>query len=253
VFDVSTALTVMELGVGGNSGAVYIPLLPMVPKVAFPPAIPLIDQLTAGFDPSPVFALNCCCVTPGMDAPDGVTVNAVSPGPPAAPGSPGRIAWAHPPSNTTNAVSITSAERFTASPLSLRSLMAAHSPDFNCVGRFKLRRDWFWENTGVDRLALLTARPDSEQLVRCPSKFRIVLLIMIMGRVVQGGDIYGTLPTFAFGGPGDFDKNGRWIHTTSIDQSGASLAAWFGVQPASLPAILPNLANFMTPTLSFLG
>ena len=68
VSDVSTALMVMELGAGGNSGAVYIPLASMVPRVAFPPAIPLIDQFTAGFDPSPVFAVNCCCATPGMDA-----------------------------------------------------------------------------------------------------------------------------------------------------------------------------------------
>src|SRR5437879_13739382 len=45
-----------------------------------------------------------------MDVSDGVTVNAVSPGPPAAPGPPGRIAWAHPPSNTTSAASTTSAE-----------------------------------------------------------------------------------------------------------------------------------------------
>ena len=127
VFEVSTALMVMELGAGGNSGAVYIPLASMVPSVAFPPATPLIDQFTAGLDPSPVFAVNCCCATPGMDAPDGETVNAVSPGPPAAPGPPGRIAWAHPPSKTTSAVSITSAERFTAIPPSLSSLLAAIS------------------------------------------------------------------------------------------------------------------------------
>ena len=56
---------------------------------------------------------------------DGVTVNAVSPGPPAAPGPPGRIAWAHPPSNTTSAASTTSAERFTTPPLSLPGLLAA--------------------------------------------------------------------------------------------------------------------------------
>jgi len=117
VFDVSTALMVMELGAGGNSGAVYIPLASMVPRVVFPPAIPLIDQFTDGFEPSPVFAVNCCCATPGMDALDGVTINAVSPGPPGAPGPPGRIAWAHPPSNTTSAANIATAERFTASPL----------------------------------------------------------------------------------------------------------------------------------------
>src|SRR5579864_2178056 len=91
VFDVSIALMVMELGAGGNSGAVYIPLPSMIPMVAFPLAIPLIDQFTAGLDPSPVFAVNCCCATPGTVALDGVTVNAVRPGPPPAPGSPGRI------------------------------------------------------------------------------------------------------------------------------------------------------------------
>jgi hypothetical protein len=162
---------VMELDVGGNSGAVYIPLASIVPILGFPPAIPLIDQITAGFDPSPVFAVNCCCVTPGMDALGGVTVNAVSPGPP------GRIAWAQPPSNTTNAVSITSAERFTVFPLLLLRLLAAHTHDVSYFGRFKMRRDWFWENTGVDRLALLDARPDSEQLVRYTSKVRIPLLV----------------------------------------------------------------------------
>src|SRR5207253_8045746 len=125
VSDVSTALMVMELGVGGNSGAVYIPLASTVPKVAFPPAIPLIDQFTAGLDPSPVFAVYWRCATPGMDVSDGVTVTAVSPGPPAAPGPPGRIAWAHPPSNTTSAASTTSAERFTTPPLSLPGLLAA--------------------------------------------------------------------------------------------------------------------------------
>jgi hypothetical protein len=149
--DVSTALMVMELDVGGNSGAVYIPVASMVPMLGFPPAIPLIDQITAGLDPSPVFAVNCCCVTPGMDALGGVTVKAVSPGPPAAPEPPGRIAWAQPPSNTTNAVSITSAERFTASPLLLLKLLAAHTHNVNYFGRFKMRRDWFWENTGDDR------------------------------------------------------------------------------------------------------
>jgi uncharacterized protein (DUF1501 family) len=76
---------------------------------------------------------------------------------------------------------------------------------------------------------------------------------MIMGGAVVGGDIYGTLPTFTPGGPDDSGSNGRWIPTTSIDQYGATLATWFGVQASDLPAIFPNLANFMTPKLGFLG
>jgi hypothetical protein len=143
LFEVSTALMVMEFAVGGNSGAVYIPFAAMVPMLAFPPAIPLIDQSTDGFDPSPVFAVNCCCVTPGMVALGGVTVNAVNPGPPAVPGPLGRIAWAQPPSSNTNADSITSAECFTASPQINTSLLVLHPNAIKCVGRFKMRRDWF--------------------------------------------------------------------------------------------------------------
>jgi len=76
---------------------------------------------------------------------------------------------------------------------------------------------------------------------------------MIMGGAVAGGDIYGTLPTFTLGGPDDSGSNGRWIPTTSIDQYGATLATWFGVQATDLPAIFPNLTNFTTQKLGFLG
>jgi len=76
---------------------------------------------------------------------------------------------------------------------------------------------------------------------------------MVMGGAVQGGDIYGTLPTFSLGGPDDSGSNGRWIPTTSIDQYGATLASWFGVQATDLAGIFPNLSNFTTPKLSFLG
>jgi uncharacterized protein (DUF1501 family) len=76
---------------------------------------------------------------------------------------------------------------------------------------------------------------------------------MIMGGAVLGGDIYGALPTFALGGPDDSGSNGRWIPTTSIDQYGATLASWFGVQAPDLPTIFPNLSSFAAPKLSFLG
>jgi uncharacterized protein (DUF1501 family) len=76
---------------------------------------------------------------------------------------------------------------------------------------------------------------------------------MMVGDSVLGGDIYGTLPEFALGGPNDVANNGRWIPTTALDQYGATLASWFGVQAASLPGIFPNLANFTTKTLGFLG
>jgi uncharacterized protein (DUF1501 family) len=76
---------------------------------------------------------------------------------------------------------------------------------------------------------------------------------MMVGGAVAGGDIYGTLPVFTPGGPNDVGSNGRWIPTTAIDQYGATLAKWFGVPVADFAGIFPNLANFPTQTLSFLG
>jgi len=76
---------------------------------------------------------------------------------------------------------------------------------------------------------------------------------LVVGDAVRGGDIYGRFPTFALGGPDDASNNGRWIPTSSLDQYGATLARWFGVSDADLSAIFPNLANFPTANLGFLG
>jgi uncharacterized protein (DUF1501 family) len=76
---------------------------------------------------------------------------------------------------------------------------------------------------------------------------------LVMGGAVQGGQVYGRFPTFVLGGPDDADTRGRWIPTTSIDQYGATLAAWFGLPASALPAVFPNLANFPTSNLGFLA
>jgi uncharacterized protein (DUF1501 family) len=76
---------------------------------------------------------------------------------------------------------------------------------------------------------------------------------MIMGGAVQGGAIYGTYPTLALTGPDDAEKEGRWLPTTSVDQYGATLARWFGVNPTDMATVFPNLAQFTPGNLGFLG
>jgi len=76
---------------------------------------------------------------------------------------------------------------------------------------------------------------------------------IIMGGGVKGNNVYGTFPTLALGGPDDAGNNGRWIPTTGLDQYAATLATWFGVQAADLPTVFPNLANFPTSNLGFMG
>ncbi|HKF39809.1 MAG TPA: DUF1501 domain-containing protein [Candidatus Acidoferrum sp.] len=76
---------------------------------------------------------------------------------------------------------------------------------------------------------------------------------LILGGAVQGNQIYGTFPTLALGGPDDADQNGRWIPTTALDQYAATLATWFGVPAVNLPSIFPNLANFPSSNLGFMG
>ena len=74
---------------------------------------------------------------------------------------------------------------------------------------------------------------------------------MMVGGAVKGGDIYGTLPVFALGGPNDVGNNGRWIPTTALDQYGATLASWFGVPSTDLNGVFPNLTNFTVKNLGF--
>jgi uncharacterized protein (DUF1501 family) len=76
---------------------------------------------------------------------------------------------------------------------------------------------------------------------------------IIVGGAVQGNKMFGTWPTLTPGGPDDVGSNGRWIPTTSVDQYAATLASWFGVAATDLPSIFPNLANFQTGNLGFLG
>jgi uncharacterized protein (DUF1501 family) len=76
---------------------------------------------------------------------------------------------------------------------------------------------------------------------------------LVLGGAVQGGQIFGKFPTFQLAGPDDADVRGRWIPTTSIDQYGATLCSWFGIPASALASVFPNLANFPTANIGFLG
>jgi uncharacterized protein (DUF1501 family) len=75
---------------------------------------------------------------------------------------------------------------------------------------------------------------------------------IVAGGAVHGGQIYGSMPTLALGGPDDAGNEGRWIPTIAVDQYAATLASWFGADAAALAAVLPNLGAFSPSSLSFI-
>jgi len=75
---------------------------------------------------------------------------------------------------------------------------------------------------------------------------------MVMGGAVQGGDIYGKMPQVSRDSI-DTVENNRLIPTTSVDQYSATMARWFGLTDSELASVFPNLRNFSTPDLGFLG
>jgi uncharacterized protein (DUF1501 family) len=73
----------------------------------------------------------------------------------------------------------------------------------------------------------------------------------VIGGAVKGGQMYGTFPTIALGGPSDSGSNGRWVPTTGTSQYAATLASWFGVPSNQLATVFPNIGNFPTANLGF--
>ncbi|MBX3606102.1 MAG: DUF1501 domain-containing protein [Piscinibacter sp.] len=72
---------------------------------------------------------------------------------------------------------------------------------------------------------------------------------LVLGGAVRGGLTYGSYPTLQLGGPDDvgvesWERQGRWLPTTSVDQYAATLLSWFGATDTQLDAVLPNLRNF---------
>lgn len=121
--------------------------------------------------------------------PVGITVKAVWPCPPVAPGSPGRMTWAHPPNKAASAASIASAERFTGLP-------HIFQPTGRTLARRKFHRalqtaarlvlDWCWKGTGANEFSPLAARPDSEQLFRGPGALESNFLFTMYPKLLYG-------------------------------------------------------------------
>ena len=80
---------------------------------------------------------------------------------------------------------------------------------------------------------------------------------LIVGGQVLGHTFYGLYPTLRLGGPDDTDggsnPRGRWIPTTSVEQYAATLATWYGLSTADLPAVFPLIGRFPTPNLGFMA
>ena len=74
----------------------------------------------------------------------------------------------------------------------------------------------------------------------------------VLGGSVKGGDFYGTFPSLALKGPDDASNEGRWIPTTSVDEYGATLAQWFGLDAQALPSVFPNIGQFSNTDMGFL-
>ena len=68
---------------------------------------------------------------------------------------------------------------------------------------------------------------------------------LVVGGAVKGG-LYGQFPSLVLGADNDSESRGNWIPTTSLDQYGATLAQWFGVN--NLLSVFPNLTNFSQST-----
>jgi uncharacterized protein (DUF1501 family) len=76
---------------------------------------------------------------------------------------------------------------------------------------------------------------------------------LVMGAAVRGGNLYGRYPQMALGGPDDSGSRGVWIPSTSLDQYGATLAKWFGLDGAAIASVFPNLSNFPVSDLGFMA
>lgn len=74
---------------------------------------------------------------------------------------------------------------------------------------------------------------------------------IVMGGAVKAADVYGSFPVLALQGPDDVTGRGVWVPTISLDQYGATLASWLGVDDNSLGKVFLNLSRFTPRKLNF--
>ena len=74
----------------------------------------------------------------------------------------------------------------------------------------------------------------------------------LMGGAVQGGRLWGKLPS---GVPNGADDTGRGspIPSSSVDQLAATLARWMGLSDADIAGMLPQIANFTQTDMGYFG
>jgi uncharacterized protein (DUF1501 family) len=65
----------------------------------------------------------------------------------------------------------------------------------------------------------------------------------VMGGAVDGGKYMGVAPEIGLTHNQQVGS-GRLLPSTSVDQMGAELAAWFGVSQTDMKTVLPNASNF---------
>lgn len=76
----------------------------------------------------------------------------------------------------------------------------------------------------------------------------------VMGGAINGGQVFGQIPSYILGGADDGDPNrgGRMVPTTSTDQVGATIMQWMGLPTTQLNTVFPNLINFSNKNLGFM-
>ncbi|MEM1106219.1 MAG: DUF1501 domain-containing protein [Pseudomonadota bacterium] len=74
----------------------------------------------------------------------------------------------------------------------------------------------------------------------------------VAGGAVRGGRVFGAMPEPNIESAFYTPSRGRLIPQVSVEQFGATLGSWFGLNSQELGGVFPNLANFDTANLGFL-